>query len=318
MRRSHTFTVVMMLWMAIVPSASAGTPVPDHAPQQVSEHVHVIHGPTGFPNPENLGFMNNPAIVIYDEGVVILDPGSSLESGRMVLRQVAKLTDKPVTHVINSHVHGDHWLGNQAIREKYPDVKLYAHPEMIKRARESEAEAWLERMEMLTEGATKGTKALIPENALDDLQEFRLKGLTLRIHIAPAAHSYTDAMTEVVEDSLLYTGDNVTYKRLPRFDDGTFRGSIAACDRALGLKLKHYVPGHGPSGGPEVVESFRTYTRTIYDTAAELYEEGLADFEMKDQISNKLAAFHDWAGYDEFLGKTISLAIIEAEKASFE
>jgi hypothetical protein len=125
-------------------------------------------------------------------------------------------------------------------------------------------------------------------------------------------------MTEVVEDALLYTGDNVTYMRLPRFDDGTFRGSIAACDHALALKMKHYVPGHGPSGGPEVVESFRTYTRTLYESAAELYEEGMADFEMKDQISAKLTAFHNWSGYDEFLGKTISLAIIEAEKASFE
>jgi glyoxylase-like metal-dependent hydrolase (beta-lactamase superfamily II) len=312
--RTTALGLVAMLSM----SASAGTPVPDQAAEKISDHVYVIHGPTSFPNPENLGFMNNPAIVISDDAVVILDPGSSLESGRMVLRQVAKLTDKPVTHVINSHIHGDHWLGNQAIREKYPQSRLYAHPEMIKRAKESEARAWVERMETLTEGATTGTEALIPENALENGQEFKLNGLTLRIHIVPAAHSYTDAMTEVVEDALLYTGDNVTYMRLPRFDDGTFRGSIAACDHALALKMKHYVPGHGPSGGPEVIESFRTYTRTLYESAAELYEEGMADFEMKDQISAKLTAFHNWSGYDEFLGKTISLAIIEAEKASFE
>jgi len=311
-------TLVLMAAAMMTLHASAGTKVPDYSPQKLSDHVHVIHGPTSFPNPENLGFMNNPAIVIYDEGVVILDPGSSLESGRMVLRQLAKLTDKPVTHVINSHVHGDHWLGNQAIREKYPQVQLYAHPEMIKRAKESEARVWVEMMETLTEGATAGTEAVIPENALKDGQEFKLSGLTLKIHIVPAAHSYTDAMTEVVDDALLYTGDNVTYKRLPRFDDGTFRGSIAACDHALALGLKHYVPGHGPSGGSEVVETFRDYTKILYETAAELYEEGLADFEMKEQISAKLTAFHGWSGYDEFLGKTISLAIIEAEKASFE
>ncbi len=299
-------------------NAGAGTPVPDKAAEKISEHVYVIHGPTSFPNPQNLGFMNNPAIVIGSDSVAILDPGSSLESGRMVLRQVAKLTDKPVTMVINSHIHGDHWLGNQAIREKYPDVKLYAHPEMIKKAKESEARIWVEMMESLTEGATKGTVAVIPENALENGQELKVGGLTLRIHIVPAAHSYTDAMTEVVEDSLLYTGDNVTYKRLPRFDDGTFRGSIAACDHALSLGLKHYVPGHGPTGGPEVIEAFRTYTKTLYESAAEMYEEGMADFEMKDEISNRLQAFHSWSGYDEFLGRTISLAIIEAEKASFE
>lgn len=310
--------ILFLSAMQLPLSASAGTPVPDKAAEKISDHVYVIHGPTSFPNPENLGFMNNPAIVIGSDSVAILDPGSSLESGRMVLRQVAKLTDKPVTMVINSHIHGDHWLGNQAIREQYPDVKLYAHPEMIKKAKESEARVWVEMMDTLTEGATAGTVAVIPENTLENGQELKVGGLTLRIHIVPAAHSYTDVMTEVVEDSLLYTGDNVTYERLPRFDDGTFRGSIAACDHALSLNLKHYVPGHGPSGGPEVIESFRTYTKTLYDSAAEMYEEGMADFEMKDEISNKLEPFHAWSGYDEFLGRTISLAIIEAEKASFE
>jgi glyoxylase-like metal-dependent hydrolase (beta-lactamase superfamily II) len=310
--------ILFLSAMQLPLSASAGTPVPDKAAEKISDHVYVIHGPTSFPNPENLGFMNNPAIVIGSDSVAILDPGSSLESGRMVLRQLAKLTDKPVTMVINSHIHGDHWLGNQAIREQYPDVKLYAHPEMIKKAKESEARVWVEMMDTLTEGATAGTVAVIPENTLENGQELKVGGLTLRIHIVPAAHSYTDVMTEVVEDSLLYTGDNVTYERLPRFDDGTFRGSIAACDHALSLNLKHYVPGHGPSGGPEVIESFRTYTKTLYDSAAEMYEEGMADFEMKDEISNKLEPFHAWSGYDEFLGKTISLAIIEAEKASFE
>lgn len=318
MMKSSKRLVALLLTVLFSLQAEAGTPVPDYVAEQISPHVHVIHGPTSFPNPENLGFMNNPAIVIYDDGVVILDPGSSLEAGRMVLRQLAKLTDKPVTHLIDSHIHGDHWLGNQAIREKYPDAKLYAHPEMIRRAKVSEAEAWINRMESLTEGATAGTEAVIPDNALEDGQEFKLSGLTLRIHIEPAAHSHTDAMTEVVEDSLLYLGDNVTYQRLPRFDDGTFRGSIAACDKALELKLRHYVPGHGPSGGPEVVNAFREYTKTLYDTVTELYEEGLADFEMKEQVSEKLAAFREWSGFDELLGKTISLAIIEAEKAGFE
>ena len=90
--------------------------------------------------------MNNPAILMGNSSVIIIDPGSSLESGRMVLRQLKKMTNKPVTLVFNTHVHGDHWLGNQAIREEYPDAKFYAHPEMIRKAKESEAEAWVKMM----------------------------------------------------------------------------------------------------------------------------------------------------------------------------
>ena len=244
-----TVLTAMLLVFVWIP-AMAAPPVPDYEAEKVSEHVYVIHGPTDTPNPQNLGFMNNPALVIGSDSAMIFDPGSSLESGRMVLRQLRKLTDKPVTHVFNSHIHGDHWLANQAIRAEYPDASYYAHPEMIKRAKEGEAARWIKNMHTMTEGATEGTEALIPENALEHGQEIRSGGLAVRIHIVPEAHSRTDAMFEVVEDSLLYTGDNVTFHRMPRFDDGTFRGSLEACDYALDLELKHYVPGHGPSGGP--------------------------------------------------------------------
>lgn len=296
----------------------AAPAVPDYPVERVAEHTYVIHGPTERPGPGNLGFMNNPAIVIGEDSVIIIDPGSSLESGRMVLRQVASLTDKPVTHVFNSHVHGDHWLGNVAIREAYPAAKFYAHPEMIRRAREGEATEWIDMLMRMTESATAGTTAVIPEHELADGQQFTIAGLTLRVHIIPAAHSHTDAMFEIVEDSLLYTGDNVTYKRMPNFRHGTFRGSMVAIERALELDLQRYVPGHGPTGGREVVEDFQQFTSVLYDTVSELYEQGLSDFEMKEPVIDKMTAFHDWPEFEELIGRQINIALLEAEKAAFE
>ena len=67
-------------------TAHAGTPVPDYTADRVSDHVYVIHGPTDTPNPENLGFMNNPALVIGSDSVMILDPGGS----RALNRQLAE------------------------------------------------------------------------------------------------------------------------------------------------------------------------------------------------------------------------------------
>ena len=298
--------------------AMAGTPVPDYKAEQVAEHTDVITGPTESPNPKNLVFMNNPAIIMGNSSFIIIDPGSRLVSGRMVLRQLKKITNKPVTLVFNTHVHGDHWLGNQAIREEYPDAQFYAHPEMIRKAKESEAESWIERMSTMTNGATEGTRAVIPENELKDGDTVKISGLTVKVHIMPAVHSYTDAMFEIVEDSVMFTGDNVTYKRIARFDDGTFRGTIKMSDKLIADNFKHYVPGHGPSGDKKIIESFRNYVVTLYDLVTELYEEGLSDFEMKDQVVAKLSEYQQWPGFEDEIGRHISLAILEAEKASFE
>ena len=103
----------------------------DYRFEAVTKGVYVMHGPLQEPSKQNQGFMNNPAFVITDAGVVVVDPGSSVQTGEMVLRQVAKVTDKPLLAVLNTHVHGDHWLGNQAMREFAPEVPIYAHPKML-------------------------------------------------------------------------------------------------------------------------------------------------------------------------------------------
>ncbi|MGB5258944.1 MAG: MBL fold metallo-hydrolase [Gammaproteobacteria bacterium] len=292
--------------------------VPDYPAQQLSDHVWVIHGPTELPNPGNKGFMNNPAFVVTSAGVVVIDPGSTLETGRMVLRQIKKVTEKPVTHVFASHIHGDHWLGNQAIRETHPAARFYAHPVMIKQANAGDAESWVAIMEQLTGGASKGTEAVIPDQPLTDGQEIRVGDVTFRVYLADWAHTKTDAMVEVVEDSLLATGDNALYKRIGRMDDGSFRGNLAACEQALDMNLKHYIPGHGPAGGAEVIKPFCTYLKTLYDKVAALYEEGLSDFEMKDAVIESLPEYQDWSGFSDEVGKHISLALLEIEQAEFE
>lgn len=293
-------------------------PLKNFRTEKIAANTWVIHGPLDMPNPENQGFMNNPGFVVTREGVVVLDPGSTVHIGNALLERIAEVTGKPVTHVFNSHVHGDHWLANDAIARKYPDVKIYAHPQMIREASEGGAQSWLDLLGRLTEGASRGTKAVIPAEALTDGQEIKIGGITFRAYLSDIAHTKTDAMIEVVEEGVLFTGDNLTYKRMTRMDDGGFRGNIAALDRAYGLHVKTVVPGHGPTGDKEIIKPLRDYLQTIYSRVSELREEGLEDFEMKEKIAPEVAAYQSWPGFEENFGKHISLAVLELEQAEFE
>ena len=311
-------TGLLAILLTTSSAGQAADALPDYPAVKLGNRVWVIHGPTELPSPENKGFMNNPAFVVTSAGVVVIDPGSTLETGRMVLRQISKVTDKPVTHVFASHVHGDHWLGNQAVREAYPAAHFYAHPVMIEQAESGQAEIWVDMMEQLTDGASRGTEAVIPDQALRDGQEIAVGDVTFRVYLSDWAHTKTDAMIEVVEESLLATGDNALYKRIGRMDDASFRGNIEACDQALALRLEYYIPGHGPSGGAGVVEPFCNYLKTLYTQVAEQYAEGLSDFEMKETVVERLAAYQDWSGFSDEVGKHISLALLEIERAEFE
>lgn len=125
-------------------------------------------------------------------------------------------------------------------------------------------------------------------------------------------------MIEYVDDSVVFTGDNVLYTRIARMDDATFAGNINACQVAMDLNAKYYVPGHGPVGGREVPGSFKTYMETLYGEVARLYEdEELEAFEMKPLVVEKLAAYHDWVNFEDQVGKHVSLALLEVEENAF-
>ena len=298
---------------ALISFASQAGEVRDYPLSKIAPHTYVIHGPLGFPSVENQGFMNNPGFVITKSSVVIIDPGATLQVGRMLLKQIKTVTKLPVSHVFNTHVHGDHWLGNQAIREAYPKAKLLGHPAMIQKIKEGEGKVWVSLMNDLTKGYSNGTRSVPPEVPALDHTDVKIGGMTFRIHAPEKAHSHTDIMIEAVEESVVFTGDNVLNQTIARMVDGTFKGSIAACDRIAAVKAKHYVPGHGPTGDVSVVTQYRQYLSTVFNDVKQQYDEGKADFEMKARIVAKLKPYLAWDRFDVELGKHISLAVLEIE-----
>jgi len=313
----------LLLALALPALAARGPEVPDYPADLVAPGLYVIHGPVGYPSPENQGFMNNPAFLVTDAGVIVVDPGSSVQTGEMVLRQIRKVTDKPLLAVLNTHVHGDHWLGNQAMLAVAPEVPIYAHPKMLEQVAQGAGEEWVQRMMSATKGATDGTVPRGPTQALEGGETLSLGGLTFRTHYYPHVHTTTDLMFEVPELGVLFLGDNACNHRIVRMDDGSFRGSVEALDGITldGIKgavtARILVPGHGLTGGWEIVEEYRAYLSGVYEGVAQLYEEGVSDFDMKPRIAERVARFKDWPGFEEELGKHISLAYLEVEAGAF-
>lgn len=286
-------------------------------PEQIAPGVYVIHGPTELPSPSNQGFMNNPAFIVTDAGVVVIDPGSSVQVGEMVLARIGRITDKPVLAVFNTHVHGDHWLGNQAIRARYPDVPIYGHERVGPRVLAGAGAEWVQLMLRLTDNATAGTGIVKPDHPVKDGDTLSIGGLTYRVMNNDKAHTDTDIMLHVPELGLVFLGDNAGHGRILRLEGGSFAGNITALENALATGATVFVPGHGPSGGPEVAQRYRDYLDTLYATVRQGFDDGLSDFEIRPLLMPSLEPWQQWAGFDIELGRHISGAYLEAEAAAF-
>lgn len=292
----------------------------EHYPlDQVSKHIYVVHGTQELPSPKSSGFMNNPAVILTENGVIIVDPGSSTEIGKQLLKKVREVSDKPVIAVFNTHVHGDHWLGNHGIREMYPKVPIYAHQRMIERVNEGDGKYWIKLLMDMTKGAIAGTKIIGPNIGLKGGEELTLDGTKLKIHHTGHAHTDHDLMIEVIDDKGLFFGDIVANKRVPNSDvpqDASFKGTITAIKTMLKRPIDIFIPGHGISGGREVPESSLRFLQTLHSSVTKYYEQDLESYEMKDKVRVDLNEYKDWNNYNE-IDRVINFVYQEVERDNF-
>jgi glyoxylase-like metal-dependent hydrolase (beta-lactamase superfamily II) len=316
-RSEHIVVAIALLFITSTATADGSRKIRiDYPLTTLAKDVYLVQGPISEPNKDNQGFRNNVVIIVTQSGVVVMDPGTSVYVGNMVLEKIRGVTDKPVVAVFNSHVHGDHWLGNQAFKNANPDVNIYAHSKMIQLAATGEGNRWIDRFNAVTDNAVVGTEPIVPNVPVTDGQTIVVGRMDFRIHATGPAHSDGDIMIEVPQKGILFTGDNVRNGTVA-INIASFRGNIAAMDRALNSKADVYIPGHGKPGGRKVVLAYRDFIETLRSTVAKHYETGMEAHQIKPLVLQALNEYRHWTLFEENIGRLVSLVYLEVEEESF-
>lgn len=307
-------------WLATdAGSAFAGDTDSECDFQQISERIHVIVGADHETCSEKAVEhpVTNPSIVIGDTGVILIDPGGSLQTGRLVLDRIESVTDKPVVAVFNSHIHGLYWLGNQAVKERFPDAAIYAHRRMIERIDNGEGAFWVKAMTGDYQG--EATKAAVPDVALEGGEIEQIAGLELRVHHTGHAHTDHDVLIEVPAEKALFLGGLVVEPEIPSQgvpQDADYRGQLDAIETAIDLNAEHYIPGRGAPAGIELPKRALRFLTTLYEGVQGYYEDGLADFEITERLKSDLADDSRWYDFVH-LGGVVSQMYLQVEEESF-
>lgn len=90
--------------------------------EKLAEGVFVMRRPASWRS-----FVQaNITVIINDEDVVVVDSGSTTYTENVV-KEIKKLTGKPVSTVVTTHWHGDHNRGNHVYRKHFPNVEIISH-----------------------------------------------------------------------------------------------------------------------------------------------------------------------------------------------
>ncbi|HLU04995.1 MAG TPA: quinoprotein relay system zinc metallohydrolase 2 [Woeseiaceae bacterium] len=268
-RQPHWRAPLSILVWLVLQSMGAAASATDAAPsaelRQVADGVFVRPGQTGVlfeaDNVANLG------VVIGNRCVAVIDTGGSKSEGKALAAAIGKLTDVPVCFVINTHVHPDHLLGNEAFSTG--QVRFIGH-EKLPGAMAARGELYLRRAAEYS-GGDAGVEMVAPEQTVRDEVQIDLGNRVLVVRAFATAHTDNDLTVLDEQTGTLFAGDLVFLEHLPVLD-GSINGWLIEVGRLAARDFARVVPGHGPveadwpeAAGPviEYLEDLREATRAF-------------------------------------------------------
>ena len=283
----------------------------------VADNVYAIVTPTrDLPSPANGGWNSNSAFVVTNDGVLLFDSGSSTGIGRAIRQTIAGVTPQPVRWIVNSHAHGDHWLGNAAFADSVEQVFASAEVTM---AIETGGSAWVGRFDAMTDGVTGDSPILVPDSIVEQPMELSLGGEEIRFMLSGGSHSPGDLMLWLPRQQVLIAGDVIYSDRMPSTNAGDLRQWIETLAVLQQLQPRVVVPGHGAVTDVSGVDRLHALLSELWAAVAAGVDEGLSDFEMLPRVSEALADFEPfYPGLGDKLKRDLSHVYLQVEAAAFE
>jgi cyclase len=243
---------------------------PVSAPEKIADNLYMIPGQGG-----------NTAAFITSDGVVIVDTKLA-NNGQAILDQLKTVTDKPVTHIINTHTHGDHTGSNDFF------------PASVDIVTQENTAANMKKMPAFQEESKKHG---LPDRTFKDKMTL-LKGKDeIDLYYFGAAHTNGDAFVVFRNIRVMHAGDVFANKGQPLIDRNNGGSGVAYPETirkaAAGIKnVNTVITGHSTVMKWQDFVDYGEFNRLFLEhakaslAAGKTAEQAMADFKLPDKFKD--------------------------------
>lgn len=175
--------------------------------ERLADSVYAVVRTTRLADPSDA----NTLIIVNATDVIVVDGNITPRSTRAVIAEIRKLTDNPVRHVVITHWHSDHHIGNIEYRRAWPGVEFIAHRRTREGILEHDVRDFtsittqqypreIERLQALLAAGVKGDGSALGEA---EREQARAAVAAMRYFIEEASTFVPIAPTLTFEDSLV-------------------------------------------------------------------------------------------------------------------
>ncbi len=299
--------LIMLFGSAVV--AADGPPAPE--PIRLGARVFALVGLEELPDSRNQGLIGNSTLIVGDKGAVLVDSGFTHEIGLRLRQAAAAITPKPITHVVNTHAHGDHFLGNTA----FPEAQIISS-EKCKQSVSRDGQAAVALIEGLTGIRSPDTKPVLATTTFAENTKTRvtINGVQMELWVPAGSHTPGDLLVYLPDDGILVAGDVLANGVVPNLRDGNAQSWLETLGDMQPMAFTVAVPGHGRPMNKADVAAFSARMTKLYSGIEAGYKQGLSDSEVREKLD--LSEWKKLRRFDE-MGMVINRIYLEVEAKNF-
>jgi len=252
-----------------------------------------------------MGMGGNIAISVGDDGVFMIDDQFAPLTPK-IKKAIAKITDKPINYMINTHWHYDHTGGNENLGKD--GVVIVAHDNVYERmSKDGFIKAFNKKV-------PASPKVALPVITFNDAVTFHFNGLKIEVEHQRNAHTDGDSIVFFKSANIIHMGDTF-FNGLYPFIDASSEGSINGLIDTANYVLKftddktQIIPGHGSLGNQKSLKAYRDMLITVRDRMQKLMDEGKS---LDSIIASKPNADFDKTWGNGFLNAETFLKILNS------
>lgn len=238
----------------------------------------------------------NSGFVVTENGVIVIDTQGPLALAKLLREKIKETTDKPISHVINTHYHGDHTFGNQYFAEGL----IIAHENTRKALIENDEGHRTMFRKFFGAESLKEFSLTLPDLTFTDRMILRHGGRIMElVYAGGKAHTDGDIFVWLPEERVLFAGDLLYNGRLPLLNDGETIGALKALDKITSTNASVLVPGHGPVSTIDDALRYKGYIEALRAEVKKMMDKGMNREEVVSKVS--LPPYSSWLMYKEWL-----------------
>jgi cyclase len=238
-------------------------------PVKVNATTYCFFGLPEAITEHNNGNMVNSCYVDMGNSYLVVDSGPTYQFAAQSYEQMKKIKNIPISYLVNTHVHDDHWLGNGFYKEL--SVNIIGSTKF-----QDETKSEITRMQrnISKEAYTKTTQEF-PTIFVDKEKRLEIDGKTILItSVNKKAHTASDLLVYIPESSTLFVGDIVFNQRIPSLRDGNINEWISELEEIKAMNTHYVIGGHGTNTDAHCPDFTLSYLKELRAKVQKAMEEG--------------------------------------------